>query len=164
MGIYLNPGNENFKEILKADIYVDKTMMISVTNKYIDKGNKFICISRPRRFGKTIASEMLSAYYSKGCDSKGLFDNLKISSQSEYQDKLNKYNVIKIDLNSEYQNTKDRSNFIEVLSEKIIKEMRKEFTGVEISDEYTLAESLLEVYSQTDKTFIVIIEIGRAHV
>ena len=158
MGIYLNPGNENFKEILRADIYVDKTMMISVTNKFIDKGNNYVCISRPRRFGKTIAGNMLSAYYSKGCDSKELFDELKIASQNEYQDKLNKYNVIKIDLNSEYQNTKDRSNLMEILSNKIIKEMRREFPAVEIPDEYTLAEGLLEVYSQTGQTFIIIID------
>ena len=73
MGIYLNPGNENFKRTLSADIYVDKTMMISVTNRYIDTGNNYVCISRPRRFGKTIAGNMLAAYYSKGCDSKELF-------------------------------------------------------------------------------------------
>ena len=73
MGIYLNPGNENFKEILHADIYIDKTMMISVMNQFIEKGNKYVCISRPRRFGKTIAGNMLSAYYSKGCDSRELF-------------------------------------------------------------------------------------------
>ena len=79
MGIYLNPGNENFKGFLKAEIYVDKTMMIEVVNHYIDVEKKYICISRPRRFGKTIASEMLSAYYSKGCNSHELFDSLKIS-------------------------------------------------------------------------------------
>ncbi len=67
MGIYLNPNNENFKSMVSAEVYVDKTMMISVTNDFIDKGNKYICISRPRRFGKTIAGNMLSAYYSKGC-------------------------------------------------------------------------------------------------
>ena len=64
MGIYLNPGNENFRRILCADIYVDKTEMIHVMNQFIDKGNNYVCISRPRRFGKTFAGNMLNAYYS----------------------------------------------------------------------------------------------------
>ena len=76
MGIYLNPGNENVRSILSAEIYVDKSGMISVINDFIDKGNKYICMSRPRRFGKTIAGEMISAYYSKGCDSSELFKDL----------------------------------------------------------------------------------------
>ena len=61
MGIYLNPGNENFKQTLAGRIYVDKSMMISEINEMMDTGDKYVCMSRPRRFGKTIASEMLSA-------------------------------------------------------------------------------------------------------
>ncbi|MBQ5471008.1 MAG: AAA family ATPase [Treponema sp.] len=78
MGIYLNPGNENFSDTLKRPIYVDKTEMISVINKFIATDNKYICVSRPRRFGKTIAGNMLTAYYSKGCDSRELFSPYKI--------------------------------------------------------------------------------------
>ena len=91
MGIYLNPGYENFRRAISADIYVDKTMMISVTNSFIDRGNNYICISRPRRFGKTIAGNMLSAYYSKGCDSSELFAPFKIAGESCVEEKLNKY-------------------------------------------------------------------------
>ena len=65
MGIYLNPKNTNFKQTLSADIYVDKTMMIAEINRFIDTGNTYVCVSRPRRFGKTIVGNMLSAYYSK---------------------------------------------------------------------------------------------------
>ena len=158
MGIYLNPGNEYFRRILSADSYVDKTMMISEINRFIDKGNNYVCVSRPRRFGKTIASEMLSAYYSKGCDSRELFKGLKMYDDPSFSQKLGKYNVIKIDLNSEYQNTRDRNNLIEVLSNKIIEELRREYTDVEISDDHTLAEALLTVYSKTGQTFIVIID------
>ena len=65
MGIYLNPGYENFRETIHAPIYVDKTMMIAEINHMMDVGNKYVCISRPRRFGKTIAGNMLCAYYSR---------------------------------------------------------------------------------------------------
>lgn len=158
MGIYLNPGYENFRRTLAADIYVDKTEMIHVINRFIDKGNNYICMSRPRRFGKTIASEMLNAYYSKGCDSHVLFDNLKIASAPDYEEKLNQYNVIKIDLNSEYQNTEDKANLIGTISEKIKLEMRKEFSGIEFKDTDSLAECILKTYTKTDQTFILIID------
>ena len=59
MGIYLNPGNENFKKILSREIYVDKSMMIERMNHFIDTGNEYVCVSRPRRFGKTFAGNML---------------------------------------------------------------------------------------------------------
>ena len=74
MGIYLNPNNDNFTEITNNEIYVDKTMMISTLNRIMKVNNKYICVSRPRRFGKTIAGNMLSAYFSKGCDSRKLFE------------------------------------------------------------------------------------------
>ncbi len=127
MGIYLNPKNVNFKGILKSPIYVDKTMMLKELNNFIDIENKYICISRPRRFGKTIASEMISAYYSKGCDSHEIFDKLKISKTEGYEEKLNKFNVIKIDLNSEYQNTLKKEKLLERLTGKIRAEMSKEY-------------------------------------
>ena len=69
MGIYLNPDNENFTQIAIRKTYVDKTMMIAKINEIMDEKNKYVCMSRPRRFGKTIAGNMLAAYYSKGCDS-----------------------------------------------------------------------------------------------
>ena len=86
MGIYLNPGYENFKEMTSADIYVDKTMMIAAVNKLMDSGEKFICLSRPRRFGKTIASNMLSSYYAKGMDTRELFERFKISKDPSFEE------------------------------------------------------------------------------
>ena len=112
MGIYLNPKNDNFKEILSREIYVDKTMMISVLNEFMREDNKYICVSRPRRFGKTIAGNMLSAYYSKGCDSRELFAPYKIAKDAGFGGNLNKFNVIKIDVNSEYRNALDKNNLI----------------------------------------------------
>ena len=158
VGIYLNPGNENFRSMLRAPIYVDKTMMLKTLNAFIDRGNKYICVSRPRRFGKTIAQNMIASYYSKGCDSHDLFAKLKISKAEGYEDKLNKYNVIKIDLNSEYQNTLDKEKLIKRTSEKIKKELGREYPDISFTDDLSLAESILEVYSCTGDTFIVLID------
>ena len=85
MGIYLNPGNENFRELLQGDVYVDKTTMIEALNRMMRKGNKYVCISRPRRFGKTVTGNMLAAFYSKGCDSRELFQGLHISECEDFE-------------------------------------------------------------------------------
>ena len=123
MGIYLNPGNEVFTRITSADIYVDKTMLIEATNRFIDQGNSYVCVSRPRRFGKTFAGNMLSAYYSKGYDSNDLFTPFQIASSPDFPNKLNRYNVIKIDMNSEYQNAQNKSTLIRRITVKIKREL-----------------------------------------
>lgn len=84
MGIYLNPGNNLFRQAVNSKIYVDKSMLIDITNKNLDTTEKHICISRPRRFGKSMAANMLTAYYSRGCDSRELFRNLKISETEDF--------------------------------------------------------------------------------
>ena len=115
MGIYLNPKNENFAETLRAQIYVDKTMMIAEVNRFIDEGNKYICVSRPRRFGKTITGNMLSAYYSKGCDSDELFSRFKISKAPDYKKHLNQYNVIHVDIQKFLSRTKSIQEFLDFM-------------------------------------------------
>jgi len=158
MGIYLNPGNENFKGTLKADIYVDKTMMIDVINRFIDKENKYICISRPRRFGKTIAGNMLAAYYSGGCDSKELFSGLKISETKDFEKHLNRYNVIQIDMNSEYQNADNKKTVIRDLKKEIKSEIISAYPNVSFARNDTLAKCILKVYRDTGDTFVIIMD------
>ena len=159
MGIYLNPGNENFRRIVSSDIYVDKSMMIAQTNRFIDKNNTYVCISRPRRFGKTYASNMLCAYYSKGCESGDLFRELKIANASGYTEKLNKYNVIKIDMNNEYQNISDKDRLIRRLNREVTKEIRRAYRDVEFEeDDDTIAQAILRVYAETGETFIFLLD------
>lgn len=94
MGIYLNPGSEGFYESIASEIYVDKTGLIGFTNQVLRTKQKFICVSRPRRFGKYMAAEMLAAYYQRGIDSRELFEGLAISREESYEANLNQYNVI----------------------------------------------------------------------
>lgn len=158
MGIYLNPGYENFRRTLAADIYVDKTMMIRELNRFIDKGNNYVCVSRPRRFGKTIASEMISAYYSKNQNSAQLFEGLKIHEDPCFFDKLNQYHVIKLDMNSEYMGNTDKNRIFKRLTEEIKKEFRAEFGQVELEPEDSLAQCIQRVYAATGETFIIIMD------
>ena len=79
MGILLNPSNSDFNRAINSKIYIDKSELIKYTNSVINTEQRFICVSRPRRFGKSMAANMLTAYYSKGCDSRELFGEYKIS-------------------------------------------------------------------------------------
>lgn len=94
MGIYLNPGNNKFKRAVNSDIYVDKTGLIKYTNSIVDTLQSCVCVSRPRRFGKSMAADMLTAYYSKGCDSRELFSSLEIAKDENFEEHLNKYDTI----------------------------------------------------------------------
>ena len=98
MGVYLNPGNDAFRMAIDDDIYVDKTELLTKTNHQIGKRNRYICVSRPRRFGKSMAAEMLAAYYGKECDSTELFAPLKIAKNENYQKHLNQYNVLMLNI------------------------------------------------------------------
>ena len=90
MGIYVNPGNAAFEMARFSDIYIDKSMLISKVNACYRTEKRYLCVSRPRRFGKSMAANMLCAYYSSGCSSENLFCGLKISSDPLYLTYLNK--------------------------------------------------------------------------
>ena len=97
MGIYINPGNEAFRRIAGPN-YVDKTLLCAEMNRKIESENSLVCISRPRRFGKSFAAKMLAAYYDCSCNSHDLFDNKKIGGTADYTKHLNQYNVLCLDI------------------------------------------------------------------
>ena len=98
MGSYLNPSSKSFRECLNSQIYVDKSELIAHTNALLDTRQKFVCVSRPRRFGKSMAADMLSAYYSSAENTSSLFDSLKISKHKSYSLHLNQHDVLKINM------------------------------------------------------------------
>ena len=98
MGRFVNPDNSAFQVVLNSRIYVDKTGLLEYTNSVLNTTEAYICNSRPRRFGKSYAANMLAAYYSKGCDSEEMFSGLDISRESDFGTHLNKYDVIHLDI------------------------------------------------------------------
>ena len=119
MSFYLNK-NINFSNYVNDPIFIDKSNLIVNTNNYLSSPSmKFMCVTRPRRFGKTMTLSMLNAYYSKGCDSKVIFDKLNIANDSSYIEHLNKHNVIWIDMSSLYTGLNDKSIFVQKLKEFI---------------------------------------------
>lgn len=164
MGIYLNPGNEQFTVSVNSELYVDKTELIQYTNSRIGKDRPLICSSRPRRFGKTMAVTMLAAYYSKGCSSEQLFAELKISENEFFQKHLNRYNVIFLDIQWMYGNALEemkRNSSVKVVSyiqEQVIAELKKEYPECVRDTDISLPSVLANINDLTKEQFIIIID------
>lgn len=120
MGTYLNPDNSKFQESINSDIYVDKTGLITYTNSVIHTQQKCICVSRPRRFGKSMAANMLSAYYSRGCDSKELFQNLEIAEDAQFETYLNQYDVIFLNVQEFLSQSKNIDEMISLIRRSVL--------------------------------------------
>lgn len=158
MGIYLNPGNTLLRRDLNSRIYIDKSMIIAELNAVLETYDNFLCVSRPRRFGKSMAGNMISAYYSKGCDSRGLFKNLKIASDPSFETNLNKFNVIKFDLNGFLQGCRDVHNLIIEIEDSIKDEMAAAYPNINFTDKDSLASSMKKINAATKETFVIIID------
>lgn len=156
MGSYLNQDSIAF-ENARALFYVDKSECFSIFNQYINSEAKFICVSRPRRFGKSRMTSLMNAYYSKGCDSKDLFADLKIAQYPTFEKYLNKFDVIWFDLQNEIDcYNGDVNDIIDVISRNVIKELEVSF-DIDLANS-SLADALSTIYSKFKKQFIVIID------
>lgn len=162
MGIYLNPQNDKFKKALNSSIYVDKTGLISYTNKVLHTENQNICISRPRRFGKSMAANMLTAYYSKGCNSYALFSGYSISEDAEFTKHLNKYHVISVNMQEFLSNSNDVDDMIEYFKEELLEEILLEIHKTEPfyqpAKRNALNKALYTLYELTEIGIIFIID------
>jgi len=155
MGNYLNVGNAGFVAVLKT-VYVDKTEMIKFINETLGTKRKLTCFSRPRRFGKSYAAQMLCAYYDKSCDSRELFEGLSISSDPFFEKYLNKYDVIYLDITWFISSADHIKNTVRILQEKVVKELREAYP--EAKQDETLTETLTAVNEVTGNKFIIIID------
>ena len=172
MGRYLNPGNAEFASILRDHTYVDKTELIGFINNTFGTTSNRICSTRPRRFGKTFAAQMLAAYYSRGADSKSLFDllaianpphtdpnNLRAQKIASYKKHLNQYDVIFWDISqfiSYCVNNID--NVINKIEKSTIRELNIEFPDIPLDDSMAFGERLAYISLQTGRKFFFIID------
>ena len=158
MGVYLNPGNDGFRLSVNDDIYVDKTELIAHTNHRIGKRNRYICISRPRRFGKTMAAEMLAAYYDKQCDSAELFAPYKLAKCDSYRKYLNQYNVIVLNIQNFLSATDSVDEMLAFLQTELMEELQELYAGQLSQQEKNLCVALDKLYSKTKEGFVFIID------
>ena len=154
---FLNKNNEKFARFSKTKYFVDKTVFL---NKLLEKDDneKFICNSRPRRFGKSVTADMLVAYFSKGAESKELFAPLKCIKDHAFLQNMNQYNTIFVDMQAQFttaQKKKIPPN--QYLEKNIVKELHLEYPSF-ISSEDTLEESLSTIYYETGSQFVIIFD------
>lgn len=157
MGIYLNPGNKSYWEAVHSKIYVDKTGLIAYTNEFLNTREKYICVSRPRRFGKSMTLDMLAAYYSCGCDSGELFKGFRIESHASFEEHLNKYDVLFLNMQRFLSRAKDQ-RVTDYLEKTVIAEIRKVYGDFFSEEESDLSVVLEQIYVETDRQFIFLID------
>ena len=159
MALYLNVGNESFQESLNSFIYVDKSPLIEILNKSIKTKNKYFCLSRPRRFGKSVTAQMICSYYAKGQDCSPLFDNLKIASFDDYKKHLNQYDVISINISDEFSRASHNvKSMTDILTKSIVRELKEEYPNCVISSPEFLDLTLQEVYNYSKVPFVFVID------
>ena len=162
MGLYLNPNADAFLGDKSTRIYVDKSLLIKELNSLVGTKEDFICMSRPRRFGKSMAGNMISAYYSKGCDTREVFSQMKLGKEVGFDKYLNKFNVIKLDLNELYQNAKKKNThtfLIEQIDKSVGAEFREQFPNITFGeDEDSIDRCISKVYKLTGERFVIIID------
>ena len=154
MGSYLNPGNSGFAQI-RNDLYVDKSGLITLINQTIDTPRHLTCISRPRRFGKSFAAQMLCAYYDKTCDSSELFSDLIIAGDRQYQKHLNQYDVIYLDMTGVIGETV-MEDIVSYIQRNIVRELVEQYSELKVVEGFVA--TLANAAKLVGNKFIMIID------
>ena len=158
MGKYINLGKREFESVRKEE-YVDKSMLIAYVNSVLGSQSKFMCVSRARRFGKSLAAKMLCAYYNESVDASELFADLKISHDPSYEVHRNKYPVIYLDVASFMTRHSLRDeNIVDAMNAELLDEIAQTYTDIDFSKDKDIADRLFRVSEQTGKQFIMIVD------
>ena len=157
MGTYINRGNSEFRDIV-AHEYVDKSSLIPLINATLNSENRYSCVTRCRRFGKSMAAKMLCAYYDKSCDSRELFAGLKAEQDPSFGMYLNRYSVLYLDVTSFTSRPELRTNIVRAIQETIIKEVKEAFPDVKYTENSDLMDVLSAVHRSTGEKFFFIID------
>ena len=159
MNLYFNPGNELFQKVLNLPHYVDKTGLIEHLNRLCNTDMGYVCVTRPRRFGKTVTLKMLAAYYSKGCSSRDLFSKYEIAKMPSFEKELNKNNVILLDIQGLATLAKqEKINVIDYINSKVTEEIIREYPNLKFSNPNLMMTCLEDIYKQTGEQFIALID------
>lgn len=160
MGTYLNSITPYtlYKSESLSPYFVDKTLMLSELFPYVSAGNRHICITRPRRFGKTIMANMISSFFQKASDSSDVFDSLTISQVDDYRRYKNQYNVIRIDFSKMPRNCDSYTQYIERIEALLIEDVKEAFPQVKINEADAVGDILESVFVQCGEKFIFVLD------
>ncbi|MDY4970054.1 MAG: AAA family ATPase [Lachnospiraceae bacterium] len=161
MGFYLNSraAYTLYESETRQPYFVDKTKMLKELFPYVAAGNKHICLTRPRRFGKTMAANMIASFFSRACDAKALFDRLSIAGEAEYDRYRNQYHVVHISFNDMPRNCKSYLQYIDRIETRLIKDIQREFPDVAVDDEDAAWDAFMTLYMEyPDIRFIFVLD------
>lgn len=160
MGTYLNSITPYtlYKSESLSPYFVDKTLMLRELFPYVSAGNRHICITRPRRFGKTIMANMISSFFQKASDSSEVFDSLTISQVDDYRRYKNQYNVIRIDFSKMPRNCDSYTQYIERIEALLIEDVKEAFPQVKINEADAVGDILESVFVQCGEKFIFVLD------
>lgn len=158
MGKILNIGKTDFEQVRRFE-YVDKSLLIAYVNGVIDSQSRYMCVSRARRFGKSLAAKMLCAYYDESVDSHALFADLKIAKDPSYEQFINKYSVLYLDVASYMTRRSLRGkNIVDAINDELMEEIALLYPELEFSRDNDLIDRLYRVVQATNKRIIMIID------
>ena len=158
MGVYFNPDHSNFQKIINSDIYVDKTGLLAYTNSVINTMQGYVCVSRPRRFGKSIAANMLAAYYSRGCDSREMFSGFEIAKKDSFEKHLNQYNTIFLNMQEFLSQSEDIDDMLNLIKKSVLWELLEEYPNLRYFNTENLTRTMQDIYNNRKCPFIIIID------
>lgn len=156
MGTYINIGNAGFQSARNGE-YVDKSGLIAVVNETLFTKRRFSCVSRCRRFGKSMAAEMLCAYYTQSCDSRSLFTDLEIANDPLFEKHLNKYPVIYLDMSDFVTRFKDET-IVRQMDNRLKADIQNAYPDVPLMDDDDLMDYLVRIVEAKAQQFIFIID------
>ncbi len=159
MGIYVNSKNAYalYKKETAKPYFVDKTVLLKELFPLVEEGSHYLCITRPRRFGKTVMANMVASFFSKGHRANDVFQNLQIYQDKDYEKYLNKYTVIHIMFNDLPRNCNSYKQYIDRIEETLIRDLKKEYPDMPIDDQNAVWDTLLEIYAEKQDINIVFV-------
>ena len=158
MGIYLNPGGDKFKKSRRSEIYVDKSGLIAYLNKVFDTEDRFVCVSRPRRFGKSMAANMIAAYYDRTADVEQEFRELKIGGEPTFKEYLGKYDVIQVNVQGFLSDSQSVDDLLAQIQKAILWDLLEAYPDFRYFDTNKLVRTMSDVYRNTKRPFVIIID------
>ena len=158
MGNYLNPDTSIFQQVVNSDIYVDKTGLIKYTNSVLFTMQEYICVSRPRRFGKSMAANMLAAYYNCESDSRELFAQFEIAESNDFEKNLNKYDTILLNMQEFLSQSNNMEEMLALIKKSVLWDLLDKYPDYRYFDDTNLMRTMQDIYGKTKRPFVVIID------
>jgi len=167
MGTYLNPGKYAYEEAVSSAVFVDKTPMIRYLNSLVRTRDKYVCVSRPRRFGKTMAVDMLSAYYGRGANSRDLFQQMKLAVgelpcasavTQPWDTYLGAFDVLRVVMTDFFREGASVQDAIDRLQQLVVRDIVREYPDASYFDKSDLAQSMTDAFATTGRQFVVLID------